>query len=316
MTTPLPPTEPPAPDDKLPGEAGLAALYRQLPQSEPGPALDAAVLHAAAQALTVDENPLAVERRRSPRERGDWVRPKDLPLRDLDSIGVEPRPRRRALPAWLLTLGSAASLVLVAGLAWHMRELPPAASAPTAMDRAAPAQVTTAATLQRATAPAAAMPAAEPLPPPAEPAKQPQPKMMASSLPAPTANALRKAAADEGAERASGKARATGGLGTHAPAPAAAAPAPSVMPQETSGDSVQAAPEMPVTMVAAPAVAPPTDEARAANASYTPAQELDKIRQLFAQGHDDEAQQRLSAFRRAHPQWELPPELRAKLRKP
>ena len=313
MTTPLPPPEPSAPDDKLPGEAELAALYRQLPQSEPGPALDAAVLHAAAEALAGDENPLAVERRRSPRERGDWVRPKDLPLRDLDSIGVEPRPRRRPLPAWLLTLGSAASLVLVAGLAWHMRELPPAATPPTAMDRAAPA--TAAATLQRATAPAAAMPPAEPVPPPPpEPPKQPPPKMIATSLPAPAANALRKAAADQATGRVSGKTRATGGLDTHTPA--AAAPAPSVMLQETSGNPVEAAAEVPATMAAAPAAAPPADETAAPSTSDTPAQELDKIRLLFAQGRDDEAQQRLSAFRHAHPQWELPPELRAKLRKP
>jgi len=47
MTTPLPPQEP----EKLPGETELAALYRKLPQAEPGPALDQAVLRAAAQAL-------------------------------------------------------------------------------------------------------------------------------------------------------------------------------------------------------------------------------------------------------------------------
>jgi hypothetical protein len=75
---------------------------------------------------------------------------------------------------------------------------------------------------------------------------------------------------------------------------------------------------MQATMVAAPApiAATAADTGTATNASDTPAQELDKIRQLFAQGHDDEAQQRLAAFRHAHPQWELPPELQAKLRKP
>ncbi|MHB1057153.1 MAG: hypothetical protein ACYC0F_04620 [Rhodanobacter sp.] len=299
----MPPQEPDTLDEKLPGEAELAALYRQLPQSEPGPALDAAVLHAAAQAWAADENPLAVERRRSPRERGDWVRPKDLPLRDLDSIGVDPRPHRRPLPPWLLTLGSAASLVLVAGLAWHMREWPPATSTPAAVDRAAPAQATAAG------APAAAMP-----PPPPEPPKQPPPKMIATSLPAPAPHALRKAAADQGEERVSGKVRATGGLDTHAALPAAAPPAPSAILQETSGSPVEAAPDIPVT-AAAPAVAPPA-ETTAPNTGDTPARELDKIRRLFAQGHDDEARQRLSAFRHAHPQWELPPELRAKLRKP
>lgn len=134
MTTPLPPTDPTAADDQLPGEAELAALYRQLPRSEPDPALDAAVLHAAAQALAAGEHPLAVERRRGPRERGDWVRPKGQPLPDLDAVGVVPR---RRTPPWLLGLGSAASLVLVAGLAWHLRERP--ASAPAAPASAAPA---------------------------------------------------------------------------------------------------------------------------------------------------------------------------------
>lgn len=133
MTTPLPPTDPSAPDAKLPGEAELAALYRQLPRSEPDPALDAAVLHAAAQALAADEHPLTVERRRGPRERGDWVRPKDRPLPELDAVGVA--PRRRA--PWLLALGSAASLVLVAGLAWHLHRQP--ASAPAAPASAVPA---------------------------------------------------------------------------------------------------------------------------------------------------------------------------------
>lgn len=313
MTTPMPPIEPPVPDDKLPGEAALAALYRQLPQNEPAPALDAAVLRAAAQALVGDKNPLAVERRRGPRERGDWVRPKELPLRDLDSIGVEPPARRR--PPWLLTLGSAASLVLVAGLAWHMRELPPTAEVPAAMDRAAPAQATEAAALQRGTAPAAAMPPAEPVPPPPpQPYKPPPPKVLATSAPAPTAHALRKAAADRGTASATDKVRATGALAARAPA--ATPPAPVAMQQEMSSNPAPFAAETPATMAAAPAVAPVADEGTAPNAGDTPAQELDKISQLFAQGHDDEAQQRLAAFRHTHPQWELPPELRAKLRKP
>ena len=48
MTTPLPPNDPPSADEPLPGEAELAALYRELPRSEPSSALDAAVLRAAA----------------------------------------------------------------------------------------------------------------------------------------------------------------------------------------------------------------------------------------------------------------------------
>jgi resuscitation-promoting factor RpfA len=80
-------------------------------------------------------------------------------------------------------------------------------------------------------------------------------------------------------------------------------------------EAAASTPSLQSTMVAAPApVAAAADTAT--SASDTPTQELDKIRLLFAQGHDDEARQRLAAFRHAHPQWELPPELQAKLRKP
>jgi resuscitation-promoting factor RpfA len=80
-------------------------------------------------------------------------------------------------------------------------------------------------------------------------------------------------------------------------------------------EAAASAPSLQATMAAAPApVAAAADTAT--SASDTPTQELDKIRLLFAQGHDDEARQRLAAFRHAHPQWELPPELQAKLRKP
>ena len=82
-------------------------------------------------------------------------------------------------------------------------------------------------------------------------------------------------------------------------------------------EAAASAPSMQATMVAAPApVAAAADTNTATSANDTPTQELDKIWLLFAQGHDDEAQQRLAAFRHAHPQWELPPELQAKLRKP
>jgi hypothetical protein len=183
--------------------------------------------------------------------------------------------------------------------------------------------------------------------------------MVAAPLRAPTANALRKAMADQDAERASSKAKVADQQRQYAPAPMAAPAPPPVVLQETSSNSVEAAPEMPATMAAAPApAAPPADETtapqvagnsatNAANeaapvaprmrakmpvaptpftpaadmdttsyASDTPAQELDKIRQLFALGHDDEAQQRLTAFHLAHPRWDLPLDLQAKLRKP
>ena len=63
-------------------------------------------------------------------------------------------------------------------------------------------------------------------------------------------------------------------------------------------------------------MAAPTTFNTTVDASDTPAQELDKIQQLFMQGHDDEAHQRLRDFRQAHPRWPLPPALQAQLPKP
>ncbi len=307
MTTQLPPQDPREPEEKLPGEVELAALYRQLPQSEPGATLDAAVLRAAAQALAPGEESPAVlrERRKAARERGDWVHPKPV----VSASTASPSAGGGRRPRWLIALGSAASLVLAAGLAWHMREPPPTSPAPASTDSAAPAQ----AALQSATAPAAAMPTTEAAaPPPAEPARQAPPKRVAAqSMPVPTADTLRKAVADASAERASSKARSTGSLRRAAPAPVAA---PAAL-QEVSSNAVEAAPEAPA-MMAAPAPAPSVGVNPAVGTSDTPARELDDIRELFKQGRDDEARQRLTAFQHAHPQWDLPPELRAQLRKP
>lgn len=308
MTTPLPPQDPREPEEMLPGEAELAALYRQLPLSEPGPTLDAAVLRAAAQALApgVESPAVLRERRKAARERGDWVHPKPV----VSSPAASPSADGRS-PRWLIALGSAASLVLAAGLAWHMRAPPPTTLAPAASDSAAPAQ----AALPSATTPAAAMPTTEAAAaPPAEPVRQAPPKRVATqSKPKPAADTLRKAVADASAERASSKARSTGSLRrAAAPAPLAA---PATAVHEVSSNAVEAAPEAPAMMVA-PAPAPSIDAATAAGTGDTPARELDDIQKLFKQGRDDEARQRLSAFQRAHPQWDLPPELRAQLRKP
>ncbi len=321
MTNQLPPQDPREPDEKLPGEAELAALYRQLPHSEPAPALDAAVLRAAARALASDGQHAAPERRKSPRERGDWVHPRPdatTGQTDAKSTGLGSRAR----PRWLIALSSAATLVLAAGLAWHMRELPPVPSTPAAMDSAAPAQATAAAPLPRAAAPAAATQSTEPAPPPPmEPSKQPPPKMVVAASRTAATNSLRKTAADQRTERASSKAQVAGGLTRFAPAPAAAPAAPPATLQETASNSAMAKPPVAEAATEMPAIAPApaafsANDIAAPNASDTPAQELDKIQQLFKHGHDDEARQRLTAFQRTHPQWKLPPELRAQLRKP
>jgi len=305
MTTPLPPQDPREPDEALPGEAELAALYRQLPQNEPGPALDAAVLHAAAQALETDaaQATVPVERRKAPREPGDWVHPKPLPAPPAELI-------RKFRPRWLVGLSSAAALVLVGGLAWHMHELPQTESAPVASGSVAPVQAE--ATTAASNAPTS------PAPTP-EPPKQPPPRMVAAASPAIMAARSRQAVADMQAAAASrekrledaaprAQAKAIGLASSEAVATTAK---PAVAAAAANASSIQA------TMAAAPAPAAEVADAdTATNASDTPAQELDKIRQLFARGHDDEARQRLAAFRHAHPQWELPPELQAKLRQP
>jgi hypothetical protein len=307
MTTPLPPHDPREPDERLPGEAELAALYRQLPQHEPGPALDAAVLRAAAQALETDATQLAVpiERRKAPREPGDWVHPKPVAVTPAAPAGSA----RKSRPRWLVGLSSAAAIVLAAGLAWRMHESPRTESAPVASGSVAPVQAEAAATN-------APMP---PVPLPAPP-QQPPPRIIAAAPPAPMAAKSRQVVADKQAAPASRDERLAGAA-PRAPADVtrqAGNEAATNAAKPAVAEAAASAPPMQATMVAAPApiTATAADTGTATNASDTPAQELDKIRQLFAQGHDDEAQQRLAAFRHAHPQWELPPELQAKLRKP
>jgi len=306
MTTPLPPHDPREPDETLPGEAELAALYRQLPQHEPGPALDAAVLRAAAQALETDgaQRTVAVERRKAPRERGDWVHPKPAAIAPAAPAGSA----RKFRPRWLVGLSSAAALVLAVGLAWRMHESPRTESAPVTSGSVAPAQAVATTAASNAPIP----PAPLPVPP-----KQPPPRIIAAAPPAPMATKSRQATADKQAASVPHEERLAGAV-SRAPADAmrrASSEAATNAAKPAVAEAAAGAPYMrQATMAAAPA--PPAAADTAANASDTPAQELDKIRQLFAQGHDDQAQQRLAAFRHAHPQWELPPELQAKLRKP
>lgn len=335
MTTSLPPIDPPAPDDNLPGEAELTALYRQLPKSEPSPALDAAVLRAAEQALTRGENPLAVERRRrSQRERGDWVRPKDVPLRDIDSIGLAPRPSRRRPPSWLLALGSAASLVLVAGVAWHMRSqstgITAASTANTAstasMSEPAVAMPTEASATSRQVEAVANAAGAKP---PTFPRLATPPTKLAK--PTMVARKAVPAAPDTRVRPASGRPLAQ----SHKPSPerdeagnqpattadraAVAMPPPPPPVAEVSAPSTFAAPAPPLETLSAPVSTTPTRaEAPSDAQKATTAQlrELDGIRKLFADHRDEEAQRRLENFHRSYPRWELPEDLRAHLGKP
>ncbi|MBQ4853813.1 hypothetical protein IMW82_03855 [Rhodanobacter sp. B2A1Ga4] len=285
MTTPLPPLGPGAPDERLPGEAELAALYRQLPQNEPGPALDAAVLRAAAQALEPNGAQPAVV----------------APAAPAGST-------RKFRPRWLVGLSSAAALVLAAGLAWRMHESPRIESAPVANGSVAPVQAEGIAAASNAPAPPA---------PAAAPPEQAASLTLAAAPPARMAARPRQIVAEKQAAPAAREEQRAGA--TQRAAAEANAPADSGIAAKTAqpvaAEAAAGMQSMQATMVAVPA--PPAAAAdTTANTSDTPAQELDKIRQLFVQGHDDEALQRLAAFRLAHPQWKLPPELQATLRQP
>lgn len=315
MTTPLPPNDPPSADEPWPGEAELAALYRELPRSEPSPALDAAVLRAAAAALAPSGDPTITERRKGPREPGDWVHPKPVSAVTAKTApSIASASRRRRAPPWLITLGSAASLVLVAGLAWQLRESSPPPSAPVAAHEA------TASTASDMTSHEAAAPLAATIPP--APAAQPAPRLadQRAALQASAAKKMKQDSALQSARRAAAAKPMVAPpplAEVAAPAPPAppAPPPPPAPPQEVSANAAASgmldkAGPPPASSAAA------SDQATASRPGDTPAQELDKIRQLFAQGHHDEALQRLRAFRQAHPQWPLPAELQAQLQEP
>jgi Meckel syndrome type 1 protein len=261
MTTPLPPQEP----EKLPGEAELAALYHKLPQAEPGPALDQAVLRAAAQAL-------ADEGRQAP--------------------AAAPVHRR---PRWPIAWGSAAALVLAAGLAWHMREMPEAA-APATQGASADATRKEAAPLP---APVADT---EPLPSP--------------SLPLPPARrAATPVKPHEQARKTIVRPAAKPQVMRQAVAPPPRPPPPPV--EETVEPAPAPAPALALPAPPPAPAAPPAPPATITSfATEGPAAELQAIRALFAAGRDKEGRERLVRFHEAHPGWSLPDDLRTRLPKP
>jgi Meckel syndrome type 1 protein len=333
MTTPLPP-QPPH-DDDLPGEAELKALYGRLPQHEPGPALDAAVLRAAAQAVE------------------------------------PPAPRRHA--RWPIALGTAATLVLAAGLVWQMRKLPAEApvtsSAPAStasadaragVDREAienadvalqRAQRAAAQTMRaesaRQSAPAAKAIGTRPVIAPTatsatgiEPPKLTASRVRTSNTPA--AKNVDPAPApmiDQATTRpappmapspvldqpATGERADSVPSAAAPPAPLAPPPAPMIQaaPMPESAPVPGAAPVAVPPVAAAPMSTPQSDASstmqrlRAVEPTEqaTPAMtaELQAIRALYDQGHDAAARVRLEAFHRQHPHVVLPDDLRQRL---
>lgn len=343
MTTPLPP-QPPHDDDALPGDAELKALYDRLPQHEPGPALDAAVLRAAAQAI---ERP---------------------------TVTAHPRTR----PRWPIALGTAATLVLAAGVAWQMRKLPtaapvvPQASVATlktatdttpAPDRQADDAVVsrerkaaetrrTASTrmsapaVKRMAAPLADRPAtvgsglttAQPTASGAMSNRMRLPPALTARPPSTETRSLRKQvsspapATDERAAIRQTYTAAPSAMPVtpwpSAPAAPAQQPTLTLEPAATASPSqLTATPEPMLRRPPAPTAVPaptapmpqatpalvPSAPGKATPATAAMTREMQTIRTLYADGNATTARKLLDAFRQRHPHYELPADLRARL---
>lgn len=218
-------------------------------------------------------------------------------------------PGRHRVPRWPLSVASAAVLVVAAGLGWRLYQQPstvPSLPSPSAV------------TVPPATATAPALPA----PPPmlsADEARSPEayaPTPQAEQAQAPAHAAKRSAkVATQLAEQGKPTSLVTpSSVPAAPPAPPApvamsAAPAPEAAPAASHAMRAMGAP---AAMTFARA-APPTGDPTAFNATDTPAQELEKIRQLFTQQRRDEALHRLAAFRQAHPDVAIPDDLSAQV---
>lgn len=280
----------------MPGEAELRALYGKLPQKEPGPALDAAVLRAAAQAVSASDT----------------------------------RPGKTRAPRWLIGLGSAATLVLAAGLAWHMRGMPPSdnvsdnvPAVPDVATKAVNAPASASRQISHDSATEKSAPATpSPLPP--EPAKQPPPKriegaarsghVLKTMADKPLPQAVQGYAADSLAARSAAPVLQESEAARHPSSGAKAAssrakPSPRILQQANTAKSLPApaAPRLPAQVEETSTMHIPAD---------VHAQQLQQIRQLYSLGRDGEARAKLLAFHKAHPHQELPDDLRSRLQQP
>lgn len=277
-------------NDALPGEDELKSLYRSLPRKEPSPAMDNAIQRAAADAVRAD--------------------------------------KRRVVTRWPVAVASVAVLVVAAGLGWRTMQQPtnvpqgPAsrAVAVSAAPANEPAQAASSQSgAEAVNAPAAPLASAAPAARIAAPtaakrdnirsamkAKVVAPVVATAQPPASDTEAAPLAAMNEDSMAA-------------APAPAAPAPvaqaapsayAPQAGMRATAASGVLSQRVTAMKVMAAPAISP---DSTAVNAADTPAQELEKIRQLFALHRHDEGVQRLTAFQQTHPDVSLPDDLRAQL---
>ena len=283
--------------DDLPGDDELKALYRSLPRKEPSPALDAAIKRTAADAVRAQ--------------------------------------RQRKIMRWPVAVASCAVIVVAAGLGWRMMQQPSSvpqipSSGAVVMSRApsnepaAPASApSTVVADSPVAAPVTAAPAAR-MTATVRPKQESIRSAMKPKLVAPTvATEQPPAAATEPAPMVALQENRAADMSAAAPAPpappapiaesteAAYARAPAAPPAAIAGNLEQR-PMAAMKTMAVPAPMPALGDT-AARPSDTPAQELAKIRLLFALQRHDEARQRLRAFQQTHPDVPLPDDLRAQL---
>lgn len=277
--------------ERLLGDDGgeLGALYRRLPKAEPPRRLDRSVLGEAARAVH----------------------------------GYTPRRQR-----WLFGLGSAAGVVLAAGLAWHVGQ--------DALQRESqlPAPATSAPASPRANY--------VPVAPISEPARQRAHEEAASTQDAAGAAAVAPAAKPAPPQqKAVAKSKAAAPVAQPPPAPAASPPppasvaTPATAPQafpanEAERDQLDTAATRTGGTVGAAAKDTGADKLelqRRANAAPAPSSSVElrrdmqldadtwlaHIEQLLRQGRRQQAIESLRLFRNAHPRHALPDELRALL---
>lgn len=281
MNAQLPPRGPDDPDE-LPDDAELKALYDRLPPSEPSPAIDAAVLRAAATAV---DPPVASRR-----------------------------------PRWPLALATAATVVLAGGIAWRMRTEPAASLSQPASSaaRVAPtATAVTAASTRELTAGSSApmQDKASAMTRQAAPSLADHPQAAKREI-----GAL-KAASEATHAPAPHRPAPARLMLAPPPPPTPMAPAPAPTPPLAEEPPAPPAPPAPPSYAPLAAPAPIADDAadRAEvreTVSSASAREITRIRRLFERGETTQALAALKAFQQAHPGQSLPPDLRDRLGKP
>lgn len=267
----------------------LGALYRRLPRAEPPRRLDRSVLAEAARAVH----------------------------------GTRPRRQR-----WLVGFGSAAGLVLAAGVAWHVghealrqqehqatrsapnyvpvqpieaparrhESTPPADAAPaSAPATEAPSAANASGAAKARAAKPAAEKAAPPPPAPAPMSPPPAPAAAPEPQPQPQPQSMLQQSAPAPAAAEAERHEALGAAESAADAAAPAKQAPEALQKRERATGT-------------PALSSSAELRR--DTQLAPELWLARIEQLLKQGRRQQAIESLQLFRRAHPDWRLPETLR------